>query len=105
MRLAEGPEHLDTAAGRQRSRFPGETTLADARGPHHIHNGTAAGNRAVDHRVEGRHLPAATNQARFGTPDQRIPWTYRKPPAHTHRFVDAFDAHPFRLSQRGGVLD
>ena len=73
VRLAEGPEHLDPATGRQRRGLPGHPALADARRSHHIHDTTAATDRAVHHGVEGRHLPAPTDQARLGAPDQAIP--------------------------------
>ena len=80
MRLAEGPKHLDPATGRQRRGLPGHPALADARRSHHIHHTTAATDRAVHHGVEGRHLPAPTDQARLGAPDQAIA-AGRSPPA------------------------
>ena len=80
MRLAEGPQHLDPATGRQRRGLPGHPALADARRSHHIHHTTAATDRAVHHGVEGRHLPAPTDQARLGAPDQAIARADRQQP-------------------------
>ncbi len=53
----------------------------------------------------GRHLPAPTDQARLGAPDQAIPRADRHQPARAHRFVGPLDAHPLRFSQHHGVLD
>ncbi len=103
--LAEGPQHLDPATGRQRRGLPGRPGLADARRSDHIHHTTAATDRAVHKGVECRHLPAPTDQARLGAPDQAIPRADRHQPARAHRFVGALDAYPLRFSQRHGVLD
>ena len=97
--FAEGPKHLDPATGRQRRGLPGHPALADARRSHHIHDTTAATDRAVHHGVERRHLPAPTDQARLGAPDQAIPRADRHQPARAHRFVGALDAHPLRVRQ------
>ena len=105
MRFAEGPKHLDPATGRQRRGLPGHPGLADARRSHHIHHTTAATDRAVHQGVEGRHLPAPTDQARLGAPDQAIPRADRHQSACAHRFVGPFDAHPLRFRQHHGVLD
>ena len=72
MRFAEGPKHLDPASGCQRCSLPGHPGLADARRSHHIHDTTAATDRAVHDGVEGGHLPAPTDQARLGATDQAI---------------------------------
>ena len=70
--FAEGPKHLDPATGRQRRGLPGHPGLADARRSHHVHDTAAVTDRAVDDGVEGRHLPAPTDQPGFGAPDQAI---------------------------------
>ena len=70
MRLAEGPKHLDPATGRHRCGLPRHPALADARRSHHVHHTTATTDRAVHHCLKRRHLPAPTDQARLGVPDQ-----------------------------------
>ena len=105
MGLAEGPKDFDPASGRQRRGFPGHPALADARRSHHIHHTTAATDRAVHHGVQGRHLPASTDQACFGAPGQAIPRADPHQPARGNRFVGPLDAHPFRFGQHHGVLD
>ncbi len=57
----------------KRRGLPGHPALADARRSDHVHHTTAATDRAVHHGVEGRHLPAPTDQGRLGTPDEAIP--------------------------------
>ena len=99
MRLAEGPKHLDPVTARHRRRLPGRAALADARRSHHVHDATAAIDRAVHHGVKGRHLPTPTDQARLGAPDQPIARADRHQPARAHRLVGALDAHPLRFTQ------
>ena len=41
-----------------------------------------------------RHLPAPTDQARLGAPDQALPGTDRQQSARAHWFVHALDLHP-----------
>ena len=103
--LAEGPKHLDPATGRQRRGLARRPALADARRSHHIHDTTAATDRAVDHGVERRHLPVPTDQARLGAPDQAMPRLDRDQSARGHRFVGSFDAHPLRFGQHHQMLD
>ena len=48
---------------------------------HYVHDTTAATDRAVHNGVQRRHLPAPTDQARLGAPDQAIPRADRHQPA------------------------
>ena len=74
-------------------------------GPTTFTHTTAATDRALHQGVKGRHLPASTDQARLGAPDQALPRADPHQPARGNRFVGALDVHPFRFRQRHGVLD
>ena len=65
---------------------------------------TAAADRAVHQGVEGRHLPAPTDQARPGAPDQAILRADRQQSAGGHRFVGPLDMQPLRVREHGGVF-
>ena len=103
--FAEGPKHLDPTAGRQLHDLPRHPALADARRSHHVHDATVAADRAVDDRVEDRHLPVPADQAGLGAPDHTIPRSDRHQLAHRHRLVGPLDAHQLGVLQDRGVLD
>jgi hypothetical protein len=105
MGFAEGPHHLDPAAGSYRCGLAGHPALADARRSHYVHDTTAGTDHAVHHGVEGGHLPAPPDQARLGASHEAIPRVNRQQPVHAHRLVDSLDVHPLRFSQHHGVLD
>ena len=52
---------------------PGPPGSCRCRGVPHVHDTAAAADRALHHRLEGRHLPAPTDQARPLAPGQAIP--------------------------------
>ena len=74
-------------------------------GSDHIHDTAAPTDRAVHDGVEGRHLPAPTDQARLGAPDQAVPWADRQQSARGNWVVGPLDVHPLRFGQHHGVLD
>ncbi len=71
--FAEGPKHLDPASCRDCGGLPGHPALADAWRSHHIHHTAATTDRAVHDRVQSRHLPTPTDQARLGAADRGHP--------------------------------
>ena len=82
-----------------------DPTLADARRSHHVHHSTVATDRAIQHGVEGRHLPAPTDQGGLRAPHDAIARADRQKPSRAHGFVGPLDAHPLGVTQHHGVLD
>ena len=105
MRFAVDPHHLDPATGRGRRGLPRHPALADTWRSHHGHDTTAATGRAVHHGVEGGHLPAPTDQAHLGAPDQALPRPDRQQPVRAYGLVGALDGHPHRFRKHHRVLD
>ncbi len=105
MGFAEGPKHLDPATGRQRGGFAGHPGLADARRSHHVDHTAAATDHAVRNGVEGRHLPAPTDQACLLARQHPMARPHPKQPARKDGTVGTFDVHPLRFTQDSGIFD
>ena len=103
--FAHRPIHLDAATGGVRGGLAGRSALADTRRSHHIHDSAATADRAVHHRIEGRHLPCrappdSCRPAGRGHRADRSP-AVGKP----HGFVGSLDAHQLWFAQHDFVLD
>jgi hypothetical protein len=105
MRLAKGPEHLDAAIGRQCRGLPCYSALADAWGPHHVDDTTAAGDRALHHFLEDRHSqrrPTRLASARPTIPSRGLIAKSRRVNTGSS---DPLMPQPFWFSQLHAVLD
>ncbi len=55
--------------------------------------------------LDGRHLPAPTNQMRLSTPDSATPLRHAQQPLGAGRLIGAFDAHTLDFTQSRCALD
>ena len=94
-----------SASGRGRGGLPGHPAFADARRSHDIDHATAGTDGAVRKGVEGRHLPAPTDQTRLGAAAAASARADRHQSAHRNRFIRPLDVRLLGFTQQHDVLD
>ena len=105
VRLAEGGEHLDTAATRHRRNLAHQTALADARWPHHADHRAVAVDCTVQQALDGGHLPPPTDQIRLSTPDSAMPFGHAQQPPGGHRLVGTLDLDHLRFAESRSAIN
>ena len=103
VRLAEGGEHLHATATRHRRHLAHQTALADTRRPHHADHRAVAVDGTVQQALDGRHLPAPTDQSRLGTADSAMPFADGQQAMGAHRLVSTLNLDPWTSGLRVGL--
>src|SRR5262245_562010 len=99
MRLAEGGEHLHATTPCDRRNLADQTALTDPRRPHHPDHHAVALDRTIQQALDSRHLPAPTDEIRFGTPGSAMPFFHAQQAMGSRWFLGTLDTQHLRFAE------